>query len=121
MNVKNLVFACAVLFTIGLSAQDSAKESMLKKKKEYNDRTMVQRFERKMILTASERTELRKQNQQKRQELLVMIDTSSSIKEKLRVKLKYDVMHDPFSSRLKKFLDAHKAEETLLTVAQNEK
>lgn len=121
MKVKHLLFSFSLFLILHVNAQESAKEVMLKKQKEYNDRTMVQRFEKKMIPTASERTDLRKQNQQKRQELLVMIDTSSSIKDKLRVKLKYDVIHDPFSSRLKKFLDALKAEETTLTVAQNEK
>ncbi|MDT0539771.1 MULTISPECIES: hypothetical protein [Croceitalea] len=121
MKVKYLLFAFAVLMMSGVAAQSSAKESMLKKKKEYSDRTMVQRFEKSMIMTAAERTELRKQNQQKRKELLVLIDTSSIIKDKMRDKLKHDAIHDPFSARLKKFVDAYKVEETPVTLAQNEK
>lgn len=121
MKVKYLLLSFSLFLVMNINAQESAKEVMLKKQKEYNDRTMVQRFEKKMIPTAAERVQLRKENQEKRQNLLVMIDTSTIIKDKLRAKLQYDAIHDPFSVRLKKFLASYKAEETTLRVAQNEK
>lgn len=109
------------LLTFHLNAQESAKEHVLKKQKEYNDRTMVQRFEKTMIPTAADRAQLRKENREKRQNLLVMIDTSTIIKDKLRIRLKHDVIHEPFSSRLKKFVALYKEEKAFIAIAQNEK
>ncbi|MDT0607627.1 hypothetical protein [Croceitalea rosinachiae] len=106
---------------LNLSAQESAKEVMLKKQKAYNDRTMVQRFEKKMIPTAADRIRIRQENEEKRKSLLVMIDTSTVIKDKLRARLKHDVMHDPFSSRLQKFVALYKVEKMPMAIAQNEK
>lgn len=121
MKANHLLLSFALCFALGLNAQESAKEAMLKKKKAYNDRTMVQRFEKTMIPTAKERTLLRKENNKKREALLALIDTSTVIKDKLRLKLKDDVFNDPFSSRLKKFLAYYKKDEQGLVIAQNEK
>ncbi|WP_350285770.1 hypothetical protein [uncultured Croceitalea sp.] len=118
-NYLFTVFACFCLATAG--AQQSAKDAMLKKQKEYNDRTMVQRFEKTMVPTAAQRALLRKENEEKRKVILAMIDSSTLVKEKLRAKLRYDLEHDPFSSRLKKFLALYRPVTKPLTIAQNEK
>lgn len=121
MKAIYLLPTFVLFFALGLNAQDSAKESMLETKNTYSNRTVVQRFEKKMILTAEERSLLRKGSHKKREALLVLIDTSTRIKDKLRFKLKDDVFNNPFSSRLQKFLADHKTEEQELTIAQNEK
>lgn len=121
MKRSYFLFSFACCLALNSYAQDSAKEAMLEKKKAYSDRTMVQRFEKKMVPSAQERAILRKENNEKREALLVLIDTSTVIKDKLRPKLKDDVFNDPFSTRLKKFLAHYKKEEPQATIAQNEK
>ena len=101
MKTKYLLAVLACFCMATAAAQQSAKEAMLKKKQAYNARTMVQRYENTMVPTAAQRALLRKENEEKRMVILTMIDSSTLIKEKLRAKLRYDLEHDPFSSRLK--------------------
>ena len=107
MKGKYIILCFAFFLATTIQAQESAKEAMLKKRTEFNDRTMVQRFEKKLIPTADERRKRRMAYNEKREMLLHMIDTAS-MKEKYRIKLKYDVLHDPFSNRLQKFLSEQK-------------
>ncbi len=109
-----LVFGVLCTQTIG--AQESAKDAMLKQKTEFNDKTMVQRFERKLIPTAEERRVKRQQNEEKKAALLYLIDTTTAVKEKFKPRLKHDVLHDPFSPRLRKFLAQYQPETPKATV-----
>lgn len=85
---------------------------MLINRKEFSDRTLFQRFENNMVPTANERQIKREKNQARRELLLNIIDTSQ-IKLEFKKKLKQDVMYDPFSNRLKKFVKKYSLMEML--------
>ena len=95
-----------------LAAQTTMQEKMLKDRKEFSDRTLFQQFEHEMVPTAEQRKTKKQQNQEKRQILLTIIDTTQ-IRAELKQKLKYDVVHNPFSNRLRKFMEKHTVKEKM--------
>jgi len=107
-----LASAFLVLGACGLAAQTTMKEKMLKDRKEFSDRTLFQRFEQEMVPTAEQRKTKKQQNQERRQILLTIIDTTQ-IKSELKQKLKYDVVHNPFSNRLRKFMEKREVNEKM--------
>jgi hypothetical protein len=96
-----------------VSGQTTMRDIMLKERKEFSDRTLFQQFEDKMAPTADERKEKMQRNKARRELLLTIIDTTQ-IKFELKQKLIYDVVHNPFSKRLKKFMDKHSLKEKVL-------
>jgi hypothetical protein len=101
-----------VLGAYGLAAQTTMREKMLKDRKEFSDRTLFQRFEQEMVPTAEQRKTKKQQNQERRLMLLTIIDTTQ-IKADHKQKLKYDVVHNPFSKRLRKFMEKHEVNEKM--------
>lgn len=95
-----------------IQAQETRKDKMLKDRKEFSDRTLFQQFEFKLVPTAEERKQKQFQNNARREMLLTIIDTTQ-IKEQLKLKLKHDVVHNPFSNRLKKFMEEHELQEKM--------
>ena len=108
------LFAVALMLLVGhsLCAQSTMKEKVFKERKEFSDRTLFQRFEGKMAPTADERRKKMEQNRAKRRLLLSIIDTAQ-IKLELKKKLSRDVVHDPFSKRLKKFMYKYKLKDKI--------
>ncbi|UOY06473.1 hypothetical protein L0P88_21435 [Muricauda sp. SCSIO 64092] len=108
-------FTCAMM-VLGMHlgyAQHTKKAEMLEQRKAFSDRTMFQRFEREMVPTAAERTRKREKIKARRDVLLTIIDTSQ-IRPELKLRLKNDVLDDPFSNRLRKFMEKHKLKEIVL-------
>lgn len=101
-----------VLFATCLSAQATRKDKMLQNRKEFSDRTLFQQFEHKMVPSANERKSKSQENKAKRELLLTMIDTAQ-IKTDLKLKLQNDVVHNPFSNRLRKFMEKHSLKEKM--------
>lgn len=91
------------------------REKMLKERKEFSDRTLFQQFEQKIVPTAQERKQKSEANKVRRQMLLAIIDTSQ-IKIELKEKLLYDVVHNPFSKRLRKFMEKHQLEAKIRSI-----
>lgn len=114
MKNNLLTMTMLVIFLGPLNAQETMRDEMLKKRKEFSDRTMFQQFERSMVPTAEERQEKQKKIKARRAMLMAILDTTSQIKPELRSKLKRDVVEDPFSPRLRKFLEKHNLKEKLL-------
>ena len=96
-----------------LVAQTTGKDEMLKNRKEFSDRTLFQQFENEMVPSAQERKLKRNQNQAKKERLLAIIDTSQ-IKLELKKKLQQDVIQDPFSNRLKRFMVRNQLKDLVL-------
>lgn len=96
-----------------LVAQTTGKDEMLKNRKEFSDRTLFQQFENEMVPSAQERKLKRNQNQAKKERLLAIIDTSQ-IKLELKKKLQQDVIQDPFSNRLKRFMERNQLKDLVL-------
>ncbi len=110
---KHWIASVLLMFgAYSLSAQTTMRDKMLKDRKEFSDRTLFQQFDNKMVPTAEERKQKRYENQAKRERLLTIIDTIQ-LKTELKQKLKYDVMNDPFSGRLRKFLEKHDIKDKL--------
>ena len=108
-------FTCAMM-VLGMHlgyAQHTRKKEMLEQRKAFSDRTMFQRFEREMVPTAAERTRKREKIKARREVLLTLIDTSQ-IRPELKLRLKNDVLDDPFSNRLRKFMEKHNLKEIVL-------
>ncbi|MEO0571673.1 MAG: hypothetical protein AAF039_08205 [Bacteroidota bacterium] len=101
-----------VLGMLFVSAQTTMRDKMLKDRKEFSDRTLFQRFEQQIIPTADERKKQSVENKAKRELLLAIIDTTQ-IKRELKQKLQYDVVHNPFSKRLRKFMEKHSLKEKM--------
>lgn len=120
MNKKYLISAFALLCFFAMQAQDSAKDKMEEKQRISSKRTVLQRFEKKIIPNETERENRRNQIRFKRESVLMLIDTSSVIKDKHREKLKQDVMDNPFSARLKKFLALY-SKDMAIVASGNEK
>lgn len=95
---------------LGVRAQNTMRDKILKNRKEFSDRTLFQQFEQQIIPTAQERKEKSDDNKAKRELLLAIIDTTQ-IKLELKEKLQHDVVHNPFSRRLKKFMERHNLKE----------
>ena len=112
--MKKQLFASLfmVLGTLCVCAQTTMRDKMLKDRKEFSDRTLFQQFERKMVPTAEERKQQSEDNKARRQLLLAIIDTSQ-IKVELQQKLKHDVVHNPFSKRLRKFIEKYGIKEKI--------
>ena len=107
-----LTAAVMMLGILATTAQTTRRDKMLKDRKEFSDRTLFQQFEQKIVPTAHERKKKSEENKAKRQLLLAIIDTTQ-IKMELKQKLQYDVVHNPFSKRLKKFVEKHKLKEKM--------
>jgi len=112
--MKNHLLASAVVVfgMLSLNAQPTMRDKMLKDRKEFSDRTLFQQFEQNMVPTANERKLKREENKVRRELLLVIIDTSQ-IRLELKQKLQYDVVHHPFSKRLRKFMDRYDIKEKM--------
>ncbi len=109
------VLAC-IMMVLGIHlgyGQHTKKEEMVKQRKAFSDRTMLQRFEREMVPTAAERTRKREKIKARRDVLLTIIDTSQ-IRPEVKLRLKNDVLDDPFSNRLRKFMEKHNLKEIVL-------
>lgn len=114
MKKRLLTATALVMGILCLSAQTTMREKMLKDRKEFSDRTLFQQFEQRMVPTANERKRKSEANKVRRQLLLTIIDTSQ-IKIELKKRLQYDVVHNPFSKRLRKFMEKHNLQEKLLS------
>ena len=110
---KAMLTSCAMaLGFLCLSAQTTMRDKMLKDRKEFSDRTLFQQFEQQLVPTAQERKEKSEENKVKRELLLTIIDTTQ-IKGELKQRLQYDVVHNPFSKRLRKFIERHNLQEKI--------
>ena len=107
-----LASVAMVLGMLGLSAQATMRDKMLKDRKEFSDRTLFQQFEQQMVPTAQERKEKSEENKARRELLLTIID-STQIKREIKQRLQYDVVHNPFSKRLRKFIERHNLQEKI--------
>ena len=107
-----LISSLMVLWVLCICAQSTRRDKMLKDRKEFSDRTLFQQFEQQMVPTADERKRKSEENKIKRKLLLAIIDTTQ-IKIELKKKLQYDVVHNPFSKRLRKFMDKHHIKERI--------
>ncbi len=121
MKTKYVLCVFAFLSFFVVTAQSSAKEKMEQEKAIKSKRTVLQRFDKKIIPSQEERQRRMDEIQLKRESILMLIDTSSVIKDRHRAKLKQDVIDNPFSSRLKKFLDLYPREKAILIASRNEK
>ncbi len=107
-----LASVLVVLGMLSLCAQTTRRDKMLKNRKEFSDRTLFQQFEQQIIPSAQERKKKSEENKAKRQLLLTIIDTTQ-IKLELKQKLQHDVVHNPFSKRLRKFMEKHNLKEMM--------
>ncbi|MEM8927458.1 MAG: hypothetical protein AAGC45_04590 [Bacteroidota bacterium] len=112
MGKYTFTVATMVLGMLCLGAQTTRRDKMLKDRKEFSDRTLFQQFEQKMIPTAKERKKKSDENKARRELLLTIIDTSQ-IKGELKQKLQYDVVQNPFSKRLRKFIEKYNLQEKI--------
>ena len=103
-----------VIGVLCISAQTTMRDKMLKDRKEFSDRTLFQQFEQQMVPTANERKKKSEENKARRELLLTIIDTTQ-MKLELKQKLQFDVVHNPFSKRLRKFMEKHNLQEKLLS------
>ncbi|KPM33402.1 Hypothetical protein I595_305 [Croceitalea dokdonensis DOKDO 023] len=104
-----------------LSSQEIKGTVSHENQKQFSDRTLGQHFVEAHIPTAEERMAMRKSKYLKQEALLMMIDTSTVISQKRKMRLRQDVVHKPYSERLTKFLQLYEKPKEPLTVAQNEK
>ena len=114
--MKNNLLTTGAVVVCGMlciNAQTTMRDKMLKDRKEFSDRTLFQQFEQQLVPTASERKRKSEENKARRELLLAIIDTSQ-LKLELKQKLQYDVVHDPFSKRLRKFMEKHNLKEKIL-------
>ena len=112
------VYAFLGIFT-ATAQNTTAKDKLIEQQKKASKRTVLQRFEKKIIPNLEEQEKNKEAIRLKRESILMLIDSSNLIKDKRRVKLKQDVIENPFSSRLKKFLDLHKKEVAII-IAEDE-
>lgn len=77
---------------------------MLKERNEYSNRTKFQQFEKDLVPSAEERLAKKQKIRARRERLLHIIDTSD-IKLELKMGLKDDIVNNPFSKRLRKFME----------------
>lgn len=112
MKKMLLTGTAVVLGMLSLNAQTTRRDKMLKNRKEFSDRTLFQQFEQKVIPSAEERKKKSEENKARRELLLAIIDTTQ-IKIELKQKLQYDVVHNPFSKRLRKFMEKYDLKEKI--------
>lgn len=110
---KNLLTgAFLVLGTCYMVSQTTIQDNMLKEQKQFSDRTLFQQFEQDMTLSGKEREIKKKENRAKRELLLTIIDTTA-LKADFKQKLRYDVIHNPFSKRLGKFVKKYNVKDKM--------
>lgn len=91
-------------------AQETARTKMERKQKMLDSVAVIERFDKNILSVQSELKTKNVRNRQKREQLLRIID-ATDLKERQKEKLRFDVHHNPFSSRLKKFVQTLKRAE----------
>lgn len=122
--MKKILLLSFFLLGWGLASfgQETAKTVMMEKKKAKDTLDVIDFFDASVAKTQKDLEQRRQTNKEKRQRMLRLIN-SSDLKERQKEKLSHDVLHNPFSSRLRKFVQAHKQMQetkTAITVINEE-
>jgi len=113
MRKYALLVLMTLFFSSSLLSQTTQREKMLKTRKEYSNKTKFQQFEKDLVPTAEERLAKNEKIKARREKLFKIIDTSD-IKSELKLRLKDDIVNNPFSSRLRKFMEKHELRDKVL-------
>ena len=106
MKCKILLMCFLVFGSAGILAQSDEGGQVFKGQKFISDRTLAQQFAKDVIPSAEERKKKREKTYERWIRIQSILDTSQ-IKPKRKQKLLHDLKHDPFSLRLRKFLEEH--------------
>ena len=94
-------------------AQTTMKDKMLQQRKQKSEQAVFERFGSDIMLDEEARKTKMERNKARRELLLAIIDTTQ-IKREFKQKLRQDVLFDPFSNRLKKFIEKNGLKEIVL-------
>lgn len=108
---KNLFFFFVLAGIMISNAQETAKSVMIQKKEAMDTLNLVDRFD-VSLASSQEALDKSRQASKKRQEHLLKQIDFADLKENQKQKLRYDVMHRPFSKRLRKFVQTLKVAQT---------
>ncbi|WP_343486267.1 hypothetical protein [Allomuricauda sp. d1] len=103
MKKKLLPFLFVILGVTTMTAQVTAKSVMIQKKQAQDSLDVIDRFDSSLAISGLDLKKSHEQSKKKRERLLRLI-SSSDLKQRQKEKLSHDVMHNPFSLRLKKFV-----------------
>ncbi|MBT8187541.1 MAG: hypothetical protein KJO73_07625 [Croceitalea sp.] len=101
------IIGIILLTSLALSAQEAEKDSLVHATRQPPPRTLVQRFDKSVILSQEQRAKIHHRVNTQREEILRVID-SADIAERYREKLINDLDANTYSERLKRFLLKHR-------------
>lgn len=107
MYLKTTVFTAALFFALSGMAQDTRADQRAKTNELHKSRSAVERFDHSLLDTETKKERKRMEQEQRREQLLVYLDTLP-ISKSLKRNLLSDLDNNPFSGRFRKFLARYK-------------
>ncbi|TKD66053.1 hypothetical protein [Flavobacterium sp. ASW18X] len=109
--MKNTLFMLGIAFCgMGsLCAQETAKDAMEQRKIEEAKTPVAHKFDSSLFENQTSLSEQKEANKAKKEQLIAFISAQESLKERDKERLIDDVVNNPFSAKLRRFVAEHKA------------